>query len=31
VCNIGESDTALKWPTEMGTNLGAILVNQRVY
>jgi hypothetical protein len=30
-CNICESDRVCKWPTEMGLNLGAILVNQMGY
>jgi hypothetical protein len=30
-CNIGESDRVCKWPTEMGVNLGAILVNWMGY
>jgi hypothetical protein len=30
-CNVGESDDVLQWPTEMGGDLGAILVNQMGY
>jgi hypothetical protein len=30
-CNIGESVRIFEWPTEMGMNLGVILVNHIAY